>query len=128
MNLDEIRERSRKCEEERDADRSRIDRWALAAVASAADVPALIGEIERLRAALVDEQGSHAKTMDNFEAEAESWLEERTRLLDLLARRDAELEHAKTAKVAAYAALREAAAERQILVDTIAEYARMEKP
>lgn len=46
-------------------------------------------ERDEARAALLEEQTVHAKTMDNFEASAESWLEERTRLLDRLARADA---------------------------------------
>lgn len=47
----------------------------VAAGASADDVPALIAEVERLRAALLEEQTVHAKTFDNFEAFAESSLE-----------------------------------------------------
>lgn len=39
------------------------------------DVPALIAEVVRLRAALLEEQATHAKTFDNFEAFAESSLE-----------------------------------------------------
>lgn len=136
MNLDDIKDRARKCEEARDGD---MYAWAAAAIASAADVPLLVQEIERLTnacnavqegnrildqvndkyrtemegmratlnlrdgqlttarrladeraAALLEEQTVHAKTMDNFEASAESWLEERTRLLDRYARLDAE--------------------------------------
>lgn len=82
--------------------------------ASAADVPLLLAEIERLlsdrfrssreveklrewndeikgerdqlAAALIEEQTVHAKTFDNFEAHSEACLEERTRQLDRYAR------------------------------------------
>lgn len=61
------------------------------------DIRALVKEVRSLRAELLEEQTVHAKTMDNFEAEAESWLEERTRLLDRYARMQVERDHARDA-------------------------------
>lgn len=47
--LEAVRQRSQRCDEYRDDPHDTIREWALAAVASAADVPALLTEIERLR-------------------------------------------------------------------------------
>lgn len=89
-----------------------------AAVDAAADVDALVAEVEGLRAtlnlrdgqltaarrhadgrgaALLEEQTAHAKTADNFAAQAESWIEARTRLLDRYARLELQAEHLRTA-------------------------------
>lgn len=53
--------------------------------------------VPHLLAALVEEQTVHAKTLDNFEAMAESSLEQRTRQLDRYARLDAEHDRLKKA-------------------------------
>lgn len=50
------------------------------------DVPALVAEVEQLRAALLEEQTVHAKTFDNFEAFAETSLEQQQGLQAALAR------------------------------------------
>jgi predicted phosphoribosyltransferase len=49
VDLDAIRERAARCEQYRDEPHDTIREWALAAVASAADVPALIAAVESLR-------------------------------------------------------------------------------
>jgi predicted phosphoribosyltransferase len=49
VDLSAIRERSERCEQYRDEPHDTIREWALAAVASAADVPALIAAVESLR-------------------------------------------------------------------------------
>lgn len=70
MNLDAVRERSGACEKTRDS--GSHEAWTLAAIASAADVPALLAEIERLRTALAEETSSHEQTFQNFS----DWIED----------------------------------------------------
>jgi hypothetical protein len=48
LDLSAIRARSDRCDEYRDDPKDSIGKWALAAVASAADVPALLAEIALL--------------------------------------------------------------------------------
>jgi hypothetical protein len=64
VNLDDIRERSHRCERTRDA--GTRDEWMLAGIASAADVPALLAEIGRLTKELAEERQSHEQTVENF--------------------------------------------------------------
>ena len=94
MNLDAIRDRAQRCEVARSGD---MHAWVAAAIASAADVPALLEEIGRLRAnvdRLIADKGSqwedgyragcemsHSLGCDAVEAE-------RDMLRDELARRE----------------------------------------
>lgn len=52
LDIEAIRERSQRCDRLALTRSASTDTWALAAVASAADVPALLAEIERLRGEL----------------------------------------------------------------------------
>lgn len=70
---------------------AQIERERAALDEALATVREQAAEIERLRAELLEEQTVHAKTFDNFESHTEACLEERTRQLDRYARLDAKL-------------------------------------
>lgn len=96
LDIEAIRERSLLAERLPSGLREHAGRNVTALSDSAADVPALLAQIERLRAELLEEQTVHAKTFDNFESHAAACLEERTRQLDRYARLDAQCDRLRT--------------------------------